>query len=94
MKSWKISGLFAALASAAALSVRDESVDYPDYDLLAKCPGYKVAHVHESHSGVKADLTLAGKPCNVYGYDIKDLTLEVSYETGKSWSALHSRVVE
>jgi alpha-glucosidase len=30
---------------------------------------------------VKADLTLAGKACNIYGNDIQDLTLDVQYQS-------------
>ncbi|KAF4125997.1 alpha-glucosidase [Geosmithia morbida] len=83
MGFWKNLGLLTALASASAVSRREESstVSYPDYDLLADCPGYRVTRVQESHSGVKADLKLAGKACNAYGDDIEELNLEVTYET-------------
>lgn len=49
----------------------------------SSCPGYKASNVKTSSSGLTADLTLAGKACNVYGNDIKDLTLTVEYQTGE-----------
>jgi alpha-glucosidase len=44
------------------------------------CPGYKASNVQQSSTGLQADLTLAGTPCNVYGNDIKDLVLTVQYQ--------------
>lgn len=52
-------------------------------DLLASCPGYKASNVKTTESGLTADLKLGGKTCNVYGKDIADLKLQVTYETGK-----------
>lgn len=49
---------------------------------LEKCPGYKAFNVKDSGNTLAADLKLAGKPCNTYGIDIKDLKLEVEYQTG------------
>lgn len=77
MKFWK-SLFLSGLASAAVLP-RDD----PDNDKLASCPGYKATNVKTSASGLTADLTLAGKACNVYGDDLKQLTLEVAYQSGK-----------
>lgn len=45
------------------------------------CPGYTASNVQESSYGVKADLTLAGQACNAYGNDIRDLTLDVQYQS-------------
>ncbi|RDW90214.1 putative alpha-glucosidase [Aspergillus mulundensis] len=45
------------------------------------CPGYKASHVHENGHTLTADLTLAGKPCDSYGTDLKDLKLLVEYQT-------------
>ncbi|KAI1389954.1 glycoside hydrolase family 31 protein [Hypoxylon trugodes] len=67
----------AAAASAAVVAKRD----YPGDDPLASCPGYTASNVIKTASGLTADLTLAGEACNVYGTDLKDLTLEVSYDT-------------
>ncbi|KAJ1326263.1 alpha-D-xyloside xylohydrolase [Microdochium nivale] len=73
MASW----LFLAVAvSATALTAKD----YPA-DPLAVCPGYKASNVQTSDTGLTADLTLAGTACNVYGTDLNDLVLSVSYDT-------------
>lgn len=69
----------AVAASAAALIPRD----YPTGDALAACPGYTASNVKSTALGLTADLTLAGEACNVYGTDLKDLVLDVSYDTGK-----------
>ena len=45
------------------------------------CPGYKAINVKKSENGVTADLTIAGRACNVYGNDITDLLLTVTYQT-------------
>lgn len=44
------------------------------------CPGYLATNVRHGLSGFKADLALAGPPCNVYGNDIESLTLEVTFQ--------------
>lgn len=77
---WVLSkiGLFAGLASAGLITTRD----YPSDDPLTKCPGYKASNVKTTSTGLTADLTLAGAACDVYGDDLTDLTLEVSYDTG------------
>lgn len=62
--------LFALAVAAAAVSVDD-------------CPGYKASNVEQTNSGVTADLTLAGKACNVYGKDLQDLKLVVEYQTSE-----------
>lgn len=55
-----------------------------DPSILDACPGYKAGNVQSDGSTLTADLTLAGKPCNVFGMDIPQLKLEVTYETGLS----------
>lgn len=70
--------IFAATVAAAAVLRRDYPSDAP----LAACPGYKASNVQTTASGLIADLTLAGEACNVYGADLTDLVLEVSYDTG------------
>ena len=69
----------AVTASAAAIFGRD----YPSAEPLAACPGYKASNIQTSATGLTADLSLAGKACDVYGTDLADLTLEVSYDTGE-----------
>ncbi|KAI4860036.1 glycoside hydrolase family 31 protein [Hypoxylon rubiginosum] len=70
--------LFMAAAASAAAVVRR---DYASDDLLTACPGYTASNVVTTASGLTADLVLAGEACNVYGADVQDLTLEVSYDT-------------
>lgn len=45
------------------------------------CPGYTANNIQTSSTGLSAHLTLAGKTCNVYGTDVKDLNLLVEYQT-------------
>lgn len=77
--SWCALAVAAATASASSLVSSSASHDDP----LAACHGYKASRVQTTASGLTADLTLAGKACNVYGTDLKDLTLQVVYETGR-----------
>ena len=49
---------------------------------LDACPGYKAVNVQSDETSLTADLSLAGKACNVFGTDIQQLRLEVTYETG------------
>jgi hypothetical protein len=79
MVHWK-AALFAGLASAAAIFKRDGATT----DSLAQCPGYNASNVRVTSTGVTADLTLAGAACNVYGTDLPNLILQVTYQTGKS----------
>lgn len=69
--------LSAQLATAAILSR-----DYPSDNPLKACPGYKVSNVKTSPTGLTAELKLAGSACNVYGTDLDNLVLQVTYETG------------
>lgn len=55
------------------------------------CPGYKASNIKEHHSSLTADLTLAGKPCNTYGTDLKDLRLLVEYQTGDTFLSSSTR---
>ena len=50
---------------------------------LSGCPGYTASDVAQTDSGLTASLTLAGDGCNVFGYDLPDLTLLVQYQTGR-----------
>lgn len=51
---------------------------------LDACPGYKASNVKDDGSTLTADLSLAGTACNVFGSDIQELQLQVTYETGKT----------
>lgn len=63
--------------------------DYPSDDALASCPGYQATNIQLTSTGLTADLTLAGTACGVYGDDLQDLTLAVTYETD---TRLHVKV--
>ncbi|KAI1341410.1 glycoside hydrolase family 31 protein [Xylariaceae sp. FL0016] len=67
----------ALVASAAAVTSRD----YPSDDPLSSCPGYSASNIQTTSSGLTADLKLTGEACNVYGTDLDELTLTVSYDT-------------
>ncbi|KAL4994553.1 glycosyl hydrolases family 31-domain-containing protein [Aspergillus recurvatus] len=64
--------LFLPLVGAAVIGPRANS---------QSCPGYKASHVNRNGHTLTADLTLAGKPCDTYGTDLKDLKLLVEYQT-------------
>ncbi|OCH87271.1 hypothetical protein OBBRIDRAFT_736445 [Obba rivulosa] len=48
---------------------------------VSSCPGYTLADLKETSSGLTASLHLAGEACNAFGQDIADLTVQVTYET-------------
>lgn len=74
-----------AVAAASALVARDA----PSDDALASCPGYSASNVKTTATSLSADLSLAGPACNVYGDDLLNLTLEVTYETA---TRLHVKI--
>lgn len=49
---------------------------------LNACPGYYATSVKTTPYYLTAKLVLAGKACNVYGPDLAELSLSVTYETG------------
>lgn len=75
----RISGapLVLGIAGAAAGSaVVKRAVD------LESCPGYVVGNVKEGSGGLTAELRMEGTPCDVYGRDLRDLKVEVEFQTG------------
>ena len=48
------------------------------------CPGYTAQNVSQTATGLVAHLKLAGPACDVYGYDLDDLVLQVEYQTSKN----------
>ncbi|KAF9646605.1 alpha-glucosidase [Thelephora ganbajun] len=62
-----------------------------DLSTLDACPGYKATNVNSYESTLTADLSLAGKACNVFGTDIQQLKLEVTYETD---TRIHVKVID
>jgi alpha-glucosidase len=71
------------LVAAAVVQGSDLVPRTSSSDPLASCPGYKASNIKTTESSLTADLSLAGAACNVYGDDLKSLTLKVVYETGK-----------
>lgn len=57
---------------------------FVDPTTLDACPGYHATNVQTSSTGLTAKLVLGGTPCNVFGDDIKTLSLSVVYETSES----------
>lgn len=47
------------------------------------CPGYRASNVQQTANGLTARLNLAGPACNIYGTDLRNLTLTVEYQSGK-----------
>jgi alpha-glucosidase len=78
-----ITWLLVAVAAVSATSVDLRTRTTSHGDPLSKCPGYRASNVRTGRSTLTADLKLAGRACNVYGDDLKSLTLEVEYETGR-----------
>jgi alpha-glucosidase len=71
---------FTIPASAEAGAQLIANIDDPEaVDAQSVCPGYKASNVKESARGVTATLTLAGKPCNVYGTDVDSLDFSIEY---------------
>lgn len=72
-----------------------EDLNDPGNDLyvkdLSKCPGYKATKHGKTRSGFYADLSLAGKACNVFGTDLPKLKLEVEYQTE---DRLHVKILD
>ncbi|PLB33629.1 putative alpha-glucosidase [Aspergillus candidus] len=71
----RVSMLLLAPLAAGAAVLGSRSKDQSD------CPGYYLSNIHEKHNSLTADLTLAGKPCDTYGKDLKDLKLLVEYQS-------------
>lgn len=75
----KLTSLLAWTASASATAIVPRQSGGGRRD----CPGYDASNVVETATGLTADLALAGPACNVYGTDIEQLTLSVSYDNGE-----------
>jgi len=71
------------LASWATIGVaQTPTVSNPNAILAQNvCPGYTLSKVVESSRGLTGQLTLAGRPCDVYGGDYTNLTLSVYFDT-------------
>jgi len=51
--------------------------------------GYILSKLKERQNGLIAQLVLGGPPCNLFGKDVANLSIEVSYET-KSRCAIYA----
>lgn len=85
-----LSFIFSLLSFAAALSqpqanhtlvARDGMGAIKTNKDVSKCPGYNLDSVEDTAAGLTAKLSLAGAECTAFGKDIKDLTVEVTYDT-------------
>ncbi|KAI0018569.1 family 31 glycosyl hydrolase [Xylariomycetidae sp. FL0641] len=86
-------GLFSPISGQEHTSVKGltRNIQAPNaVDPQTVCPGYHASSVKDTAHGLTADLTLAGKACNVYGTDIQDLTLTVEYQAS---DRLHVQIV-
>lgn len=57
-----------------------------DENSIDSCKGYSTSNVVETARGLKADLNLIGKGCELYGPDVSELRLVVEYENGQTTS--------
>ncbi|KAF8587489.1 glycoside hydrolase family 31 protein [Ramaria rubella] len=58
---------------------------------LSSCPGYSLASQQNTEHGIVAQLELAGVACYAFGLDMKNLTIEVTYE---SQTRLHVNIFD
>jgi len=63
-----------------------------DPAVLDACPGYTATNINQKGSELSAELLLGPSPCNLFGADVKTLSLRVVYETSTlsdfSWCLL------
>jgi hypothetical protein len=52
-----------------------------EFTLFFFFSGYVLDSLVENWSGFTAQLNLAGRPCDAFGYDILNLTIRVTHET-------------
>ncbi|TFK65152.1 alpha-glucosidase [Pluteus cervinus] len=86
-----LSALASFIVLLAAVRLNSWAVNAaPDVD---SCPGYNAHNVKTNPFGttLTADLTLAGKACNIYGTDVAKLKLEVVYETS---TRIHVKITD
>jgi alpha-glucosidase len=73
--------MYGLLAGSALVAAASALAIAPRQTNDTSCPGYSASNVETSSTGLSADLSLAGSPCNSYGKDIENLRLTVSYDT-------------
>jgi alpha-glucosidase len=84
-------GIVTAFLSLLGTAVDVARAVEVDPAVLDACPGYNATNVKVDGPRLSANLVLAGKPCNVFGNDIKVLNLTVVYETGTSTAQYMAR---
>jgi hypothetical protein len=72
--SWRLPDIWAA---SNRLILRQTT---PNLDA---CPGYSATTIKTTPTGLTAQLHAANGNCNVYGPDLRTLSLTVTYETGE-----------
>lgn len=72
---------------AATLAVAPALAMYVDPAKLDACAGYDASNVYSDGAKLTATLNVAGD-CGVFGEDISELALEVTYETSTSIDVL------
>ncbi|TVY73333.1 Alpha-glucosidase [Lachnellula suecica] len=77
-------------AASGAVPLIPNILDPEAVDPQVACPGYKASNVARTANGLTADLSLAGKACNVYGTDIDSLSLTVEYQSS---DRLHVEII-
>ncbi|KAJ7240162.1 glycosyl hydrolases family 31-domain-containing protein [Mycena haematopus] len=66
------------LASSAIAVVEGRLVNT---SATGTCPGYSLHSLSQTANGLTAKLNLAGAACNLFGEDVANLTIQVTYET-------------
>ena len=82
LKMWPRSRT-SALSAFLTVAILQASVlaTVVDPSVLDACPGYTATNIKTKPNGLSADLVLGSKACNVFGEDVKKLSLNVVYET-------------
>jgi alpha-glucosidase len=66
---------------SAVLFIQLSLAAWIEPSVLDACPGYNIKNVVAQGTTLTADLVLAGTACNVFGNDLEQLSLAVTYET-------------
>jgi alpha-glucosidase len=77
------------IALAGLLVVRSTAEEAPIHDALSSCAGYQATSVDVLSAGLTVELSMKGEGCGVYGQDLPELRLQVTYETD---SRLHVKI--
>lgn len=81
--------MYGLLAGSALVAAASGLAIAPRQTNDTSCPGYSASNVQQTGTGLSADLSLAGSPCNSYGNDIENLRLTVNYDTSMNKTIRH-----